>query len=207
MWRIFTPFRKRRILPQYRGIFEQDDGQLVSIDCETTSLDVAEAELLSIAAVKIDGNRITASTAFQTIVQPKTAPNSDNVRIHGLRPADVSAGLSPTSAVRKLLDFIGGRTLLGYYLEYDIAVLNKYIKPLIGAPLPNMEIELSSRYYDWRQHLYPGSYIDLRWEIMAQRLNISALPRHDAMNDAITVGMMYLALEERFRRPGSNHLF
>ncbi|MDR1889967.1 MAG: 3'-5' exonuclease [Zoogloeaceae bacterium] len=194
------------MLPQYRTIFEQDDGQLVSIDCETTSLDVAEAELLSIAAVKIDGNRIAASTAFQTIVQPKNAPNSDNVRIHGLRPTDVSAGIAPTDAVRKLLDFIGGRTLLGYYLEYDVAVLNKYIRPLIGAPLPNRNIELSSRYYDWRQRLYPGSYIDLRWDIMAQRLDIAALPRHDAMNDALTVGMMYLALEERFRRPISPSL-
>jgi DNA polymerase-3 subunit epsilon len=199
-------WRKRQILPPYRAIFEHDDEQIVSIDCETTSLEVAKAELLSIAAVKIKGNRIAASTAFQVMVQPKTAPDHDNVRIHGLRPTDVRAGLLPEKAVREFLDFIGGRTLLGYYLEYDIAVLDKYLKPLIGAPLPNRKIEISSRYHDWRQRRYPGSYIDLRWEVMARRLGVPALPRHDAMNDAITTAMMYLTLEERFRSPFCNAL-
>ena len=32
-------------------------------------------------------------------------------------------------AVKALLDFIGGRPLVGYYLEYDVGVLaNKYVK-------------------------------------------------------------------------------
>ncbi|MDR0717258.1 MAG: 3'-5' exonuclease [Azoarcus sp.] len=198
---LFAALRKRRIRPAYRALFDQDDGQIVSIDCETTSLDVKQAELLAIAAVKIDGRRIAASTAFQAIVRPGSAPDSDNVRIHGLRPADVRGGAAPEEALRALLDFIGGRTLLGYYLEYDVAVLNKYLKPLLGAALPNRKRELSSRYYNWRQRLYPGAYIDLRWETMIRRLAIPALPRHDAMNDAITAAMMHLALEERFRPP------
>jgi DNA polymerase-3 subunit epsilon len=197
----FARWRKQRLHPAYRDLFEQDDGQIVSVDCETTSLDVAQAELLSIAAVKIDKNRIAASSAFQVTVRPKNAPERDNIHIHGLRPADVRAGLAPEEALQAFLTFIGGRALLGYYLEYDLAVLNKYLSPLIGAPMPNRQIEISAHYYDWRQRLYPGSYIDLRWEVMARRLDTPALPRHDAMNDAITVAMMYLALKERFFRP------
>ncbi|MDR1228299.1 MAG: 3'-5' exonuclease [Azoarcus sp.] len=197
----FAALRQRRIHPSFRALFDEDDGQIVSIDCETTSLDVARAELLAIAAVKIDGRRIAAGTAFRAVVQPEKAPTGDNVRIHGLRPQDVRAGMQPEDALRALLAFIGGRTLLGYYLEYDIAVLNKYLTPLLGASLPNRQLELSARYYHWRQRLYPGSYIDLRWDVMASRLEIPALPRHDAMNDAITAAMMYLSLEERFRQP------
>lgn len=205
--RLFTAWRKRCIRPAYRALFDRDDGQIVSIDCETTSLDVKQAELLAIAAVKIDGRRIAASTAFQAIVQPGSAPGSDSIRIHGLRPADVHGGEAPERALRALLDFIGGRTLLGYYLEYDVAVLNKYLKPLLGAALPNRKRELSARYHDWRQRLYPGSHIDLRWESMIRRLGIPALPRHDAMNDAMTVAMMHLALEERLRATGAGARF
>ncbi|MDR0633483.1 MAG: 3'-5' exonuclease [Azoarcus sp.] len=201
----FAALRRRRIRPPYRALFEQDDGQIVSIDCETTSLDVARAELLAIAAVKIDGGRIAAGTAFRALVQPKNAPTGDNVRVHGLRPEDVRAGMAPECALRALLEFIGGRTLLGYYLDYDIAVLNKYLIPLIGAPLPNRRQEVSARYYSWRQRLYPGAYIDLHWDIMCSRLEIPALPRHDAMNDALTVAMMHLSLEERFLRPISQY--
>ncbi|MDR3323391.1 MAG: 3'-5' exonuclease [Zoogloeaceae bacterium] len=196
MWKkLFARLRPPRIHPEYRELFSQDDGQIVSLDCETTSLNIPEAELLSIAAVKIHGKRILSSAAFQVLVQPRTAPGHENVRIHGLRPSDVRDGLPPEDALRGLLDFIGGRTLIGYYLDYDIAVLEKYLRPMLGGPLPNRKIEISSRYYDWRQRLYPGSYIDLHWDVMVDRLDIPMLPRHDAMNDAIMVGMMYLALE------------
>jgi DNA polymerase-3 subunit epsilon len=196
MWeRLAARLRKQRIHPAYREIFAHDDGQLVSLDCETTSLKVAEAELLSIAAVKIRGNRIVASEAFNILVQPRFAPADENVRIHGLRPSDVRNGLHPEEAMRQFLAFIGGRTLIGYYLDYDIAVLEKYLKPLIGARLPNRKLEVSSFYYNWRQSLYPGSYIDLHLDIMTRRLGIPALPRHDAMNDAIMAGMIYLALK------------
>ena len=201
MWQSLSSFlHKKRISQPYRALFDQEDGDIISLDCETTSIDIPEAELLSIAAVKIRENRILTSESFQVIVQPKQVPDRENVRIHGLRPSDVREGLSPTEAVQRFLSFIGGRTLIGYYLDYDIAILEKYLRPLIGASLPNRKFDISTAYYDWRQRLYPGSYIDLRWDIMAERLEIPALPRHDAMNDAITAGMMYLALKRRSHR-------
>lgn len=67
----------------------------------------------------------------------------------------------------------------------------------MGTALPNYEIEVSCRYYDWRFSGHPGAYIDLRWETMVKNLRIPALPRHDALNDAITAAMMYLALRSR----------
>ena len=55
----------------------------------------------------------------------------------------------------------GGRPLVGYYLEFDMGMLNKYVRPLIGAPLPNRRIEVSSLYYDWRaRQVPPGGNID-----------------------------------------------
>jgi DNA polymerase-3 subunit epsilon len=198
--RLLAALRRWRVRPPWRALFERDDGQIVSLDCETSSLEVAKAELLSVAAVKIDGRRIAASAAFHVLVRPESAPDNDNVRIHGLRPKELRAGMPPEDALRALLGFIEGRTLLGYYLEYDAAILNKYLKPMIGVPLPNRQIEISSRYHAWRQRLHPGAYTDLRWDAMIHRLGIPALPRHDALNDAITTAMMYLSLAERARR-------
>jgi DNA polymerase-3 subunit epsilon len=168
---------------------------VVSIDCETTSLKVKEAELLSIAAVRIEGQRLRASDAFYTLIKPQQAPEPENVQVHGLRPRDFSEGLPLQEALQQFIQFIGGRALLGYYLEYDVAVLNKYLAPIMGAALPNRQIEVSGHYYDWRIKDYPGGYIDLRWETMIKNLAVPALPRHDAMNDAITAGMIYLALQ------------
>ena len=127
-----------------------------------------------------------------------------NVRVHGLRPCDFSNGLPLQDVLLEFLQFVRGRTLVGYYLQYDIAVLNKYLRPLMGAALPNRRIEVSGWYYDWRFAQYPGAYIDLRWETMVKNLGLPTLPRHDAMNDAITAAMMYLALQPR--RYGAHRL-
>ena len=126
------------------------------------------------------------------------------MRVHGLRPCDFSNGLPLQDVLLEFLQFVRGRTLVGYYLQYDIAVLNKYLRPLMGAALPNRRIEVSGRYYDWRFAQYPGAYIDLRWETMVRNLGLPTLPRHDAMNDAITAAMMYLALQPR--RYGAHRL-
>lgn len=200
LWQIWRHgWRIRRLREPYRSLLREDDGVLVSIDCETTSLKVSDAELLSIAAVCIEGHRIRSSDAFYTLIKPQQAPDRQNICVHGLRPCDFSEGLPLQEALQKFLRFIGGRTLLGYYLQYDLAVLNKYLRPILGTALPNYEMEVSAYYYDWRFADYPGAYIDLRWETMIRNLHVPLLPRHDAMNDAITVAMMYLALQSRCR--------
>ena len=136
----------RRLHEPYRSLLGEDDGQLVSIDSETTSLNVKEAELLSIAAVRIDGQRICTRQAFNALITPQHAPEGPNVRVHGLRPCDFSNGLPLQDVLLEFLQFVRGRTLVGYYLQYDIAVLNKYLRPIMGAALPNRRIEVSGRY-------------------------------------------------------------
>ncbi|WP_293765343.1 3'-5' exonuclease [uncultured Aquitalea sp.] len=184
--------------PRYASLFDTPPSdELISLDCETTSLKVSDAELLSIGAVKLRGNRILASESFYLLVKPSGKLDSRNVSVHGLRPMDVSQGEEPLQAVAQLLDFIGGRPLVGYYLEYDVAVLNKYVRQLAGIGLPNRQIEISGRYYDYKFKQNPGAYIDLRLAVLVDDLAIPALPRHDALNDAITAGMLYLSLQRR----------
>lgn len=195
---LLRQWQRRRLRdPAYAGMYSEHPDELVSLDCETTSLNPAEAELLSIGAVKLRGNRILASEALYLLVRPERAPQADNVRIHGLRPIDVSQGLAARDAVRLLLDFIGGRPLLGYYLEYDLAVLNRYVRPWLGVPLPQRRIEISGRYYDYKLRQNPDAYIDLRLASICRDLDMPAPPRHDALNDAINAAMLYLALKQR----------
>ncbi|MCD5363574.1 3'-5' exonuclease [Chromobacterium aquaticum] len=195
---LLRQWQRRRLRdPAYAAMYQEHPDELVSLDCETTSLDPAAAELLSIGAVKLRGNRILASEALYLLVRPRQAPSADNVRIHGLRPLDVSQGLAAEDAVRRLLDFIGGRPLLGYYLEYDLAVLNRYVRPWLGVPLPQRRIEISGRYYDYKLRQNPDAHIDLSLASICRDLDMPTLPRHDALNDAINAAMLYLALKRR----------
>ena len=183
--------------PRFAMLLLEQNDELVSVDCETTSLNVREAELLSIGAVRIRGNRVLTSESFYMLVKPERLPEGASVAVHGLRPIDVSNGVPPMEAVKALLDFIGGRPLVGYYLEYDVGVLNKYVKGLLNIGLPQQQIEVSGLYYDWKLKQNPDAYIDLRLQPMLDELEIPTLARHDALNDAITAGMLYLALKKR----------
>ncbi|POZ63479.1 DNA polymerase III subunit epsilon [Chromobacterium alticapitis] len=183
--------------PAWRGLLDEHPQELVSLDCETTSLNVQQAELLSIGAVKLRSNRILHSEALYLLVKPRIPPAGDNIAVHGLRRRDLDQALPPEQAVRLLLEFIGGRPLLGYYLEYDVAVLNKYVKPLLGIGLPQRKIEVSGRFYDYKFRQNPGAHIDLRLAELYRDLAIPAPPRHDALNDALGVAMLYQALRQR----------
>ncbi|KPN72076.1 3'-5' exonuclease [Neisseria sp. 83E34] len=203
---IFDTFkhnRNRRKLtdPSFDFLFDEHPDELVSFDCETTSLDVKEAEIISIGAVKIRGNKVLTSDSFYVLVKPEGMMEAANVTIHGLRPKDLSNGLPVEEALRLFLNFIGGRPVVGYFLEYDVAMVNKFLKPMLGIQLPNRQIEVSSIYYrqEVRKKFY-DSYVDMRMAPMIKKLGIPDLPRHDAMNDSINVAMMYLALQARSRR-------
>ena len=85
--------------PSRAFLFDEPEGELVSFDCETTSLNVREAEILSIGAVKIRNRTIVTSESFYVIVKPEGVMEAANVKIHGLRPKDVSDGIPVADAL------------------------------------------------------------------------------------------------------------
>lgn len=183
---------------RYEFLYDTHPDELVSFDCETTSLNVSEAKIISIGAVKIRGNRILTSETFETLIKIDGVMQATNVTIHGIRPKDLTNGVSIEEALDKFLHFVGGRTLVGYFLEYDVAMVNKFLKPMLGIKLPQKQIEVSRIYHAQEtRHKYYDAEIDLKMATMVKALGIPDLPRHDALNDAINVAMMYLMLKHR----------
>ena len=194
---------RRRLKDEtYAFLFDPEPaGELVSIDCETTTLDIRRAKLLSLAAIRIQGQRILTSERLELIVRPEGPPGEQGVLIHQLRPIDLERGVPAEQAVQRLLRFIGSRPLVGYYLEFDVAVLERSVRRTIGIPLPNRQLEISALYYDFkRKRLPPDSHIDLRFGTIREDLALPELDRHDAFNDALLAAMMYLRLAGS--RPG-----
>lgn len=183
---------------RYEFLYDTHPDELVSFDCETTSLNVSEAQIISIGAVKIRGNKILTSETFEILIKPEGMMEATNVTIHGLRPKDLTHGTTVEDAIEQFLHFVGGRPLVGYFLEYDVAMVNKFLKPMLGIKLPQPQIEVSRLFHAQEtKHKYYDAEIDLTMANMVKTLDIPDLPRHDALNDAINVAMMYLALKHR----------
>ncbi|MEN8727936.1 MAG: 3'-5' exonuclease, partial [Sulfurovum sp.] len=92
--------------------------------------------------------------------------------------------------------FIGNRTIIGYYIQFDIAMINRYAKKLIGTTIPNKSIELSNMYYKRYKKQSSHEFVDLKFDTIMDQLNLPKLGQHDALNDAVMSGMMYLKLKE-----------
>ena len=181
------------------------DGEWVVLDCETTGLDVRRDQIVSIGAVRIVGNRLLTSQRLELLVRPERALKVASMRVHRLLESDVAQGLDPAQAMRLLLDFIGSRPLVGYYLEFDVAMLNREIWPLLGLRLPQPKIEVSAMYYDFKNRQLPahqrGGDIDLRFATMMTDLALPLRDAHDALNDAVMAGLAFVKLRRLLAGP------
>jgi DNA polymerase-3 subunit epsilon len=177
-------------------LFEAYHGdEVVSLDCETTSLNVAEADILSIGAVKIRGTRVLTSECLDIKLKPPASLKADSIKIHKLRVADLADGVEIEEALRQVLAFVGNRPILGYYVSFDVRMLDKYLRPRYGFGLPNKTIELSHVYHDIIKWKSIGGTVDLRFDTLAAKLDMPIIERHTALGDAITVALMYVRLK------------
>jgi len=183
---------------EFSFLFDEvtEDEEFVSFDCETTGLDVKKDEILSIGGVKIIKNKIELSESFEKYIKPENHIGEESIKIHHIRPIDMQNSIDAKVAIEEFLHFIGNRTLIGYYIKFDIAMINRYAKKLIGTTIPNKSIELSSMYYKRYQKESAHEFVDLKFDTIMGELNLPKLGQHDAVNDAVMSAMMYLKLKE-----------
>ena len=171
----------------------------VTLDCETTGLNVHRDEIISIGAVRIVGDRLLTSERLELLVRPsKRRMSADSVRVHGLRERDVEEGMDPDEAMMDLMRFIGSRPIVGYYLEFDVAMIDRAVFPRLGMGLPQPKIEVSAMFYDWRRRQLPpyheAAQIDLRFATMMKALDLPMESVHDALSDAVMAGLAFVKL-------------
>lgn len=199
MWKSFVKNWHRKSLKDksFDFLFEEaPKNEYVSLDCETTGLNPKKDDILSIGAVLIKDNKILMRDTFNIFLKPQKSISAESIKVHLLREIDLKNAIEPEEAIKKLLNFIGSRPLVGYYIDFDHAIISKYTKKLIGVKLPNEKIEVSSIYYDLKKTKENYGFIDLKFDTIMSNLKIPVLGKHDALNDAIMTSMMFLKLKE-----------
>ncbi len=189
--------------PEYGFVLDPPPpNEWVAIDCETTGLNRRTDEIIAIGAVRIVGQRILTSQRLELLVRPDKEVPADSVRIHRLRSRDVAQGLPLPLAMHQLLHFIGSRPLVGYYLEFDVAMLNRAVWPLLGMGLPQQRLEVSAMYYEHKFKQLPpyqqfdNAHIDLRFATLMDDLALPQREAHDALNDAVMAAMAFVKLRQ-----------
>ncbi|MCJ8326941.1 MAG: 3'-5' exonuclease [Campylobacterales bacterium] len=190
-------FNKKNLKDQnYSYLFDENEtDEYICFDCETTGLNPKVDDIISIAAVLIKDNKIVSSKKFERFVKPKKNLDENSIKIHHIRECDVQNAENIDEVIRDFINFVGNKKLVGYYLEFDIKMVNKYLKDIIGINLPNKTYEISAIYHDYKIEKIPQSNVDLRFNTILDDLKIPNFGKHDALNDTIMTSLIFLKLK------------
>lgn len=181
---------------RFEFVFEEPSfGEYVAFDCETTGLNPKKDEIISIGAVKISGNKILTSQKFEVIVKPTNQIDKESIKVHHIRNCDVQNGISAKEALERFLDFVGNRPLVGYYLEFDVAMINKYMREFLGTKLPNKQIEVSALYFDKKNDVFGSKNVDLRFDSIMKELKLPIFGQHSSYYDALMTALIFVKLK------------
>ncbi len=159
----------------------------VVFDTETTGLNVRKAELVSLGAVKVVDMSIHISEHIHEFVRPnKLTPQS--VEVHGITMEDLKAKEKcPVEVLERFLSFSKGAFLVGFNIEFDRRILEKYTRELFGIPLPNFRLDV---FHLWKK---PGREGKTLKEI-ASELEIPVTGLHSSLEDAYITALVFLKL-------------
>jgi len=200
----FKNLQKKKLKDKnFEFLFDEYEGdEYVVVDTETTGLDRKKDDIISIGAVIVKNNKILLSKKFHIYVKPTKELSTESIKIHKITPSMLKNAIDQESAIKEFLNFAKNRPLVGYYLEFDVAMLNRLTKKYLGIKLPNEQIEVSAIYYDKKIGLIPQKHIDLRFDSIMKDLNLPLIGKHDALNDAVMTAMIFIKLQNSIYKNG-----
>ena len=184
----------RRLMRAMRPPAVPGEGELVSLDLETSSLDPRTAVVLSVAAVPIRGRQILRSESFVRTVFSDAPVDREAVKYHRLRPVDVAHGVTAVVAARELAEWLAGRPVIGYCTAFDCAVLDRVLREGGDGGFDVERFDVRDLY---RREIIRRSPHEVRpraLDDILAKLGIPVAGRHTALGDATAVALAYLAL-------------
>ncbi|MGH1569507.1 3'-5' exonuclease [Methylobacterium sp. P31] len=173
----------------------------MAVDCETTGLNLRKDEIITIAAIPIRGERILTSERFEALAKTNRKSAHEAIKVHGILDRDLQHGRPMRDILPDLLHFIGSRPIVGYYTDFDVGMIDRYLVHFLRIHLPNKRVDISSMYYRCKYGGAPDYVaIDLSFTSILDDLGIPKLAQHDAGNDALMTAMIYLQLRDMLQR-------
>ena len=168
--------------------------EFVSLDIETTGLDPATADMLSVGWVVIRGGRVDLQSAESRIVRPSGDVGS-SASVHGLTDTLVEAGDDWSIVLSKIIEVLTGRVLLVHHAGLDKALLNRLCLQQFGAPLlvPVADTLALERRRQARRH-HVDDKKSFRLSDLRDDYQLPRYAAHDSLVDAIATAELLIAM-------------
>lgn len=171
-----------------------DAAEFVSLDIETTGLDAATADMLSVGWVLIRGGKVDLRTAESFIVRP-SGDVGDSASVHGLTDTVVGTGLDWGFALDKIIRVLTGRVLLVHHAGLDKVLLDRMCLQRFGMRLPCPVVDtLALEHRRLRRHHHLENNASLRLSDLRDNYSLPRYSAHDCLVDAIATAELLMAI-------------
>lgn len=188
----YLPFAKLNLDVNWR------DVEYCAIDLETTGLDLHLDEIVAIGTVQIHNGRITAEDNFYCEVRPVESPSVQSIRVHGLRASDLDGALPINEVAPALAAQINGRVLIAHAAWMERTFLRRNLPaadfPKSKSVIDTAALARSLGYATEEKGREPSL------EFLARRLHLPVYAPHNALGDALTTAVLFLALATELER-------
>lgn len=174
------------------------DIEYCSIDLETTGLDLKKDEIISIGAVQISHARANTEENYYREIRPRHMPTPSSILIHGMRAVDLE-GASPIEVVfPEFAERIRGRVVVAHAAWVESGFLETHLE--------KVGIDISKRLIDTAALARTCDVVEVDFtsepslEHVARKLNLPAYSPHNALGDALTTAVVFLALATELER-------
>ena len=170
------------------------DIELLSLDIETTGLDPATADMLSVGWVVVRNGTVDLSTAETYLVRPSGDVGS-SASVHGLTDTVVESGHDWTLVLSKIVEALKGRALLVHHAGLDKALLDRLCRQRFGAPLLVPVVDtLALEHRRRRRRHHVDEKQSLRLADLRESYSLPRYNAHDCLVDAIATAELLLAM-------------
>jgi DNA polymerase-3 subunit epsilon len=168
---------------------------LVALDFETTGLDLEADSVISWGTAPVVDGGIELRDATYRLVAPGRPPGPDSIRVHELRPVDLSSAPPLSEAAPDLRAALDGRFVLAWAAGIELAFLRR----MFGGSKRSWK----RRMIDVRDLLLANADGDpdarrLTLESACRRFGVPVERTHHAFDDALMTAELFLVLAVRF---------
>ena len=178
----------------YKEALKNKTSDLVFFDTETTGLDTTNDEVLSIGALRFSKNTLSLNQLFYREIAVFQGANSA-VEIHEL--ITEKTGEAEVLVLKEFIRFIGGCTLVGHHVAFDVKMINKLLQRNFGFALENSTVDtcLMAIKNDFGGHIPALNNLEkYSLDNLCNRYKIEIADRHHALGDAFLTAQLYLKL-------------
>jgi DNA polymerase-3 subunit epsilon len=182
---------------------------MVAIDVETTGLDPARDEIVSIGLLPMTLKCIASSASRYWVVRPRIDLNPESVVIHAITHAQIEAAPDLGAVIDELLAALAGRVVVVHCRDIERSFLDRALKARIGEGVEFPVIDTMDLEARIHRAARPGFFarlfgrkpapVSIRLADSRTRYHLPRYRAHHALTDALaTAELLQAQMAHRF---------